>query len=230
MNTNPNSLNDSQYSLNATSIILVLIFLAMPIFSGCRLFLPKPYGTISPGLGSVQIDGKPLVIPENAPSVLNGFNTIENKEKYDRTDPVHMGIDIIAKIGTPVIAPANGTVTRSFFEPAYGHTLTIYHGKGPDDLYFLTLYHHMNKRLVQKGDIVVRGQQIGELGATGILAGGVRHLHFETMGTKKPDKGYYTPFNPHKFWYDGPGMITCFENKKKWDDTSFKATYPVVCK
>jgi len=230
MNINPNSLNDSQSSLNATSIILILISLAMPALSGCGLFLPKPYGTISPGFAPKQIDGKPLFIPKNAPSILNGFSSGQNKGMYGRAASGHNGIDIFAKTGTPVIAPANGKVTSSFYGPGYGNTLTIFHGKGPDDFYILTQYHHMKKRLVQKGDIVVRGQQIGELGRTGVLAGGILHLHFETLGTKDPDKGDYTPFNPHRFWYDGPGMITCFENKKKWDDTFFKATYPVVCK
>lgn len=231
MNINPDSLNHSQYPFNATrSILLILIFIAITVFSGCGLFLPEPYGIISPGLAPAQIDGKPLVIPKNAPSVLNGFNSLKNKNNYVRSGSGHNGIDIMAKRGTPVIAPANGTVTSSFFGPAYGHTITIYHGKGPDDLYILTQYHHMNKRLVKKGDIVVRGQQIGGLGRTGVLAGGILHLHFETLGTKKPDKGYYTPFNPNRFWYEGPGNITCFENKKEWDDTFFKATYPVVCK
>ncbi|MBT3386560.1 MAG: M23 family metallopeptidase [Desulfobacula sp.] len=230
MNIDPNSLNDSQYSLNATSIILILIFLVLPALSGCGLFIPEPYGAISPGIGLSQIDGKTLFIPKNAPSILNGFNSSKNKQKYGQPASGHNGIDIIAKIGTPVIAPANGKVTSSFLGPAYGNTLTIFHGKGPDGFYILTQYHHMNKRLVQTGDIVVRGQQIGELGRTGVLAGGILHLHFETLGTKKPEKGGYTPLNPHRFWYGGPGNITCFDSKKKWDDTSFKATYPVVCK
>jgi len=227
---NPNSQNDSKCPINSTGIIIILIFLALPALSGCGLFLPDPYGIISPGFAPKNIDGKPLFIPKNAPSILNGFSTNQNKKKYGRSASVHNGIDIFAKTGIPVIAPANGKVTRSFYGPGYGNTLAIFHGKGPDGFYILTQYHHMKKRLVQKGDIVVRGQQIGELGRTGVLAGGVRHLHFETLGTKKPDKGDYEPLNPHRFWYNGPGIITCFESKRKFDDTSFKATYPVICK
>ncbi len=230
MIVNLNSHNDSKYPIHSTGIIIILIFLALTALSGCGLFLPDPYGIISPGFAPKDIDGKPLFIPQNAPSILNGYNSGQNKRNYGRSASGHLGIDIYAKSGTPVIAPFNGKVTSSYYGPGYGNTLTIFHGKGPDDYYIMTQYHHMKKRMVRKGDMVVRGQQIGEMGRTGVLAGGVLHLHFETLVTKKPDKGYYKPLNPHRFWYNGPGIITCFENNKKFDDTVFKTTYPVICK
>jgi murein DD-endopeptidase MepM/ murein hydrolase activator NlpD len=217
--------------MNTTRIIIIFLFLALPTLSCCSIFLPERYGYVSTDAEPARKDGKPVVIPKNAPSVFNGFNPERSKETLDLSYPGHNGIDIIAEKGTPVIAPARGIVTGSFFEPFYGHTLIIFHGKGPNDIYYIkTKYYHLNKQLVQKGDTVVRGQQIGELGRTGILAAGILHLHFETLGTETRYQRQSIPLNPHKFWHDGPGIVTCFEKKRKWDDSSFNTTYPVVCK
>jgi len=97
-----------------------------------------------------------------------------------RTDPftgqlaMHEGLDFVAAVGTPVLASAAGTVTRSARDASYGNVVEISHIEG-----FVTRYAHLNQRLVQEGQQVQRGQPIGQLGNTGRSTG--PHLHFEVM-------------------------------------------------
>jgi len=87
---------------------------------------------------------------------------------------------------------------------------------------------HLKKRLVQEGETVIRGQQIGTLGATGVLAGGLLHLHYEIQVGAQQDA--LEPINPHWLWTDGVGMVTCFDSSTTWPDTPLTTTYPVPCR
>ncbi|HYD79049.1 MAG TPA: M23/M56 family metallopeptidase [Paucimonas sp.] len=91
----------------------------------------------------------------------------------------HGGIDLGAKIGTPILAPVDGTVIVSGddgFEgnPNYGKVILIQHG---NDL--RSLYAHLDRRSVKAGDTVKAGQRIGTAGVSGAVSG--PHLHFEVM-------------------------------------------------
>ena len=219
----------SSVFININRLFIILFFLSLLVLNSCSIFFPEPYGYVSADTKRIRKNSNRVFIPKNAPSVLNGFKPMENKESLFQVDSGHNGIDIIEKKGTPVISPAKGRVIRSSYGITYGHTLVISHGKGPDGLFIKTRYYHLNKRLVQKGDMVIRGQQIGELGRTGFLSGGILHLHFEVWGSKTQDLRYAKPFNPHRFWYDGLGIVTCFDTQRQYDDISFKTTYPVKC-
>ena len=95
-----------------------------------------------------------------------------------RIDPItgrsalHTGLDYQAAHGTPVLSAAGGVVVTQEFHPEYGNMVEIDHGK---DL--VTRYAHLSKVLVKKGDLLKRGQKVGEVGNSGRSTGS--HLHFE---------------------------------------------------
>lgn len=95
-----------------------------------------------------------------------------------RMDPItgrrtmHRGVDFSARLGTPVIATADGVVTYSGVWQNYGNVVEISHGNG-----FVTRYAHLQRRLVSKGQRVTRGDVIGRVGSTGRST--FSHLHYE---------------------------------------------------
>jgi murein DD-endopeptidase MepM/ murein hydrolase activator NlpD len=83
----------------------------------------------------------------------------------------HAGLDIAAPEGTPITAPAAGTVIETgdyFFN---GNTVFIDHGQG-----LITMYNHLSRIDVTDGTPVKRGQVIGAIGKTGRVTGA--HLHW----------------------------------------------------
>ncbi len=84
----------------------------------------------------------------------------------------HFGIDIAAETGTPVFASESGKVVKSYYSRSYGNVIFIQHENQME-----TVYAHLHKRLVKEGDVVKKGEQIGEVGSTGRSTGS--HLHFE---------------------------------------------------
>lgn len=84
----------------------------------------------------------------------------------------HEGLDFPAPIGTKVVAAADGVVTSAYMHTQYGNMVDIDHGNN-----ITTRYAHMYRMSVKEGDIVKRGQRIGEVGNTGRSTG--PHLHFE---------------------------------------------------
>lgn len=86
----------------------------------------------------------------------------------------HSGMDLKAKVGTPVRAPAAGRVALA--DPQHpllfsGQTILLDHGLG-----VTTLYAHLSQILVKKNDLVRKGQIIGKVGRTGRATG--PHLHW----------------------------------------------------
>ncbi|RLB06930.1 MAG: peptidase M23 [Deltaproteobacteria bacterium] len=84
----------------------------------------------------------------------------------------HEGIDIANRIGTPIIAPADGVVSRVYKEFGLGLMLEIKHGYG-----IVTRYGHLSKVYVKVGRKVKRGERIAAIGNTGRSTG--PHLHYE---------------------------------------------------
>ena len=95
-----------------------------------------------------------------------------------RIDPIyktvkfHSGMDFSANKGTPIYVTGNGKVIKAGWEGLYGQCITVDHGFG-----YVTKYAHMSKIIARKGQKVVRGEVIGEVGSTGKSTG--PHLHYE---------------------------------------------------
>jgi len=95
-----------------------------------------------------------------------------------RTNPftgltqMHEGLDISNRVGTPVIATADGIVSDIGNDTAHGRVLLIFHGFG-----MTSRYSHLNKVFVKTGQRVKRGDKIAEIGMTGKTTG--PHLHYE---------------------------------------------------
>ncbi len=84
----------------------------------------------------------------------------------------HKGLDIASRIGTPIIAPADGVVKFVGTRGLLGRVCIIDHGHG-----MITRYGHLNKTLKQRGEAVKRGDIIAEMGNTGRSTG--PHVHYE---------------------------------------------------
>ena len=95
-----------------------------------------------------------------------------------RTNPftgltqMHEGVDISNRVGTPVIAPAEGIISDIGNDLAHGKILVISHGFGTT-----SRYSHLDKVFVKVGQKVRRGDKIAEIGTTGKTTG--PHLHYE---------------------------------------------------
>lgn len=87
----------------------------------------------------------------------------------------HNGIDIIAKYNTDILSSCKGEVIEvKKSNLGYGNRIVIKHPLG-----YETLYAHLNKIIVNKGDKVESGQKIGTMGSTGLSTG--THLHYEII-------------------------------------------------
>lgn len=85
----------------------------------------------------------------------------------------HQGTDLPLKIGDPIYSTFDGQVRFSGYNNGgYGNLVIIRHNNGLE-----TFYGHLSERMVEPGDWVVAGQQIGKGGNTGKSSG--PHLHFE---------------------------------------------------
>ena len=130
-----------------------------------------------------------------------------------RIDPVykvrkyHRGMDFACDIGTPVYATADGVVVAAKWLQGYGRTVEIDHGYG-----YRTLYAHLNKFSVKKGQKVVRGEQVALSGNSGKSTG--PHLHYEVIVKGKP----VNPINYYFMDLDAEGydeMLRIAENHGK---------------
>ncbi|AOW20798.1 M23 family metallopeptidase [Urechidicola croceus] len=119
-----------------------------------------------------------------------------------RTDPFlktrkkHYGMDFTAPRGTPVFATGPGKVTRADQSASgFGKHIRIDHGFG-----YTSLYAHLSKYNVRKGQKVKRGDLIGFVGNTGRSQ--APHLHYEIRKNKErinPINFYYGNLSPKEF-------------------------------
>lgn len=105
---------------------------------------------------------------------------------YPEEDVVHTGVDIIGIRGDPVLAAAAGKVIfagtgllngANHPEDPYGQAVMIRHSFSFEGYTIYSVYAHLDKITVTKGDWVESGEKIGAIGMTGNTSG--PHLHFE---------------------------------------------------
>ena len=98
---------------------------------------------------------------------------------------VHLGIDIFVEENTPIKSPLNGKVIilhNNNFKYDYGPTVILEHKI--NDYSFFTLYGHLSKKCLKKlkvGQIINKGEWIGEIGDYKINGNWPPHLHFQIM-------------------------------------------------
>ena len=128
----------------------------------------------------------PLGAPVEQKVITSPFGS--RQDPFTKTSKQHRGIDFAGKIGTELYAVAPGRVISAGERTGYGTTVEIDHGLG-----FTTLYAHLSKLMVSRGDWVRPGTVVGLGGSSGRSTG--PHLHYEIRY-----KG--TPFNPTSFVKD----------------------------
>ena len=99
----------------------------------------------------------------------------------------HSGIDIAAPIGTPVVAPLDGTVMETGVYFFNGKTVFINHGQG-----LISMLNHLSRITVERGVYVRQGQKLGEVGMSGRVTG--PHLHWTiSLNNSRIDPALFVP-------------------------------------
>ncbi|MBT8285104.1 MAG: M23 family metallopeptidase [Flavobacteriaceae bacterium] len=137
---------------------------------------------------------------ENLTRMASGYGW--RSDPFTKARKMHWGMDFTAPKGVPIYATGDGTVSRADNRASgYGKHIRVEHGYG-----YMSLYAHLSKYNVKKGQKVKRGDLIGFIGSTGRSE--APHLHYEVW--KDGDR-----INPINFYY---GSLTAeeFENMLKY--------------
>lgn len=119
------------------------------------------------------------------PSIWPSSGFLSSTFSHNRRHPIfhdvrpHYGIDISARRGSPIVATAEGTVTKAGWENGHGNMVEIDHGHG-----IRTSYSHAARVLVRPGQRVTRGQTVALVGSTGFSV--APHVHYEVHENGRP--------------------------------------------
>lgn len=127
-----------------------------------------------------ELDSPTSPVQEDLPTVTDGLFMKPTKGTLTsgfgkRWGTLHSGVDIAQGGLVPVVAAADGVVSKSYLSTSYGNCVFILHNL--EGRTYETIYAHMRNRAVGEGDRVKKGQFIGYMGNTGQSYG--QHLHFE---------------------------------------------------
>ncbi len=108
------------------------------------------------------------------------FTRISSRFTHARLHPIlnvvrpHLGVDFAAPTGTPVRAAADGVVISAGWSGGYGKVVRLRHARAIE-----TLYGHLSRIDVRRGQRVEQGERIGAVGMTGLATG--PHLDYRTI-------------------------------------------------
>jgi murein DD-endopeptidase MepM/ murein hydrolase activator NlpD len=119
------------------------------------------------GLEYFHPDGRPvkkpfLRSPLRFSRISSGFSRSRFHPILKKNRP-HLGVDFAARAGTPVRAAANGVVVAAGWNGGYGKMVRIRHPRGLE-----SLYGHLSRIAVKRGQRVVQGDLVGAVGSTGL--------------------------------------------------------------
>lgn len=120
---------------------------------------------------------KMFILPVPQSRITSRFGRrVDPFNKYNRV--YHSGLDLAAKVGSPVLSSSDGEVVFTGRNGGYGNSVTIQHKNG-----YKTVYAHCSQILVEVGETVKMGRVIALVGRTGTATGA--HLHFEVFRNGK---------------------------------------------
>ncbi|MDQ6421160.1 peptidoglycan DD-metalloendopeptidase family protein [Paenibacillus sp. LHD-117] len=125
----------------------------------------------------MTVDAFPNLWPTRSKQLTSGFGY--RRDPFTGRAAFHAGIDIDGKSGDAVFSAADGTVSEVGYDSQFGNYVIIKH---LGDLQ--TAYMHLKQIDAREGDLVVRGEKIGQLGSSGRSTG--PHLHFQIMQRSEP--------------------------------------------
>jgi murein DD-endopeptidase MepM/ murein hydrolase activator NlpD len=120
---------------------------------------------------SLLLSSTPSIYPVHG-LLGNGYGW--RRDPFTGMRDFHQGLDLVAPLGTKVVAPADGIVTKVGQSGGFGNSVFISHGYG-----IITRYGHLSAYNVKIGQRVKRGDVIGMVGSTGRSTG--PHLHYELL-------------------------------------------------
>lgn len=125
----------------------------------------------------------PLTVPAETYTISSGFGL--RRDPINGSAAMHYGIDLSGQSGQAIAATAPGKVIFAERLGFYGKLVEIDHGMG-----VTTRYGHLQKIVVEEGQVVAAGEKIGTMGSTGRSTG--VHVHYEIRVDNQP-------VNPMKF-------------------------------
>jgi murein DD-endopeptidase MepM/ murein hydrolase activator NlpD len=168
---------------------------------------PAPKSQPAPSKQAVQRPIDPPPAPVRVPTSgyvfpvrgTHSFGTADNAFGAPRAGHTHQGHDVLAPVGTLLVAARGGRVSQRAFQGAAGHYVVIQTNDGFDHVYM----HLQAPAIVTVGQVVRAGQPIGRVGCTGTCSGA--HLHFEVWAGR---------------WYAGGHPVDPLPYLRAWDAIS----------